>query len=325
MKFLIIQTAFLGDVVLATPIIEKIHQHYPNAVIDFVLRKGNESLLRGHPHLRHVYQWRKKKAKYQHLFQLLKKIRAERYDVVINTQRFFSSGLLAGFSKGKTVIGFDKNPLSLLFHKTVKHQYGTKQKPIHEVERNLQLVAPFTDETFVRPRLYPLAKHDTDIPRGERYITIAPASVWATKQLPADKWIAFINVLPTSITIYLLGGKGDDALCKHIQKNTQHPNVVNKVGLSLLAAAAWMQYAMMNYANDSAPVHLASAVNAPMTAVFCSTSPTFGFTPLSDRSHIVETSISLTCKPCGIHGKKACPKGHFKCSEILPGQLLNKL
>lgn len=72
----------------------------------------------------------------------------------------------------------------------------------------------------------------------------------------------------------------------------------------------------MNYVNDSAPLHLASAVNAPVTAVFCSTVPAFGFTPLSDFSKIVETKHELDCRPCGLHGFHACPKGHFKCAEI---------
>jgi heptosyltransferase-2 len=54
-------------------------------------------------------------------------------------------------------------------------------------------------------------------------------------------------------------------------------------------------------------------VNAPVTAIFCSTVPAFGFTPLSDKSFIIETKEQLTCRPCGLHGKKACPLGHFKC------------
>ena len=74
-----------------------------------------------------------------------------------------------------------------------------------------------------------------------------------------------------------------------------------------------MQNAKMNYVNDSAPMHIASAMNAPTTAIFCSTIPAFGFGPLSDNSKIVETLEKLDCRPCGIHGYSACPKGHFKC------------
>ena len=87
-----------------------------------------------------------------------------------------------------------------------------------------------------------------------------------------------------------------------------------------------MEAAAMNYVNDSAPLHFASAMNAPVTAIFCSTIPEFGYTPLSDISHIVETSEKLPCRPCGLHGKKACPEGHFKCGFTIKNeQLLEKL
>ena len=75
-----------------------------------------------------------------------------------------------------------------------------------------------------------------------------------------------------------------------------------------------MKNAKMNYVNDSGPLHLASAVNAPTTAFFCSTVPAYGFYPLSQTSTVIEVS-GLDCKPCGLHGFKACPKGHFKCGK----------
>jgi heptosyltransferase-2 len=83
--------------------------------------------------------------------------------------------------------------------------------------------------------------------------------------------------------------------------------------LTLLQSAALMSKAEMNYTNDSGPLHLSSAMNAPTTAVFCSTIPEFGFGPLSDVSKIVETTIDLPCRPCGLHGHKKCPQSHFKC------------
>lgn len=70
----------------------------------------------------------------------------------------------------------------------------------------------------------------------------------------------------------------------------------------------------MNYVNDSAPMHLCSAVNAPVTAIYCSTIPEFGFGPLSDNSHILQTKEKLSCRPCGLHGFKSCPEKHFKCA-----------
>ena len=82
----------------------------------------------------------------------------------------------------------------------------------------------------------------------------------------------------------------------------------------------------MNYVNDSAPMHFASAVNAPTAAIYCSTVPSFGFGPLSTKAVVIEIQEPLACRPCGIHGHAACPEGHFNCAlHIKDEQLLNAL
>ena len=321
MKFLIVQSAFIGDVVLATPLAEKLRRFFPEAEIDFLLRKGNEKLLAGHPQLRRVLIWDKKQDKYKGLVRLLQAIRKERYDWVINCQRFAASGLLTIFSGAKNTAGFDKNPFSFAFSKRVAHRFGTKEHPLHEVGRNLQLIEHLTDSSFERPRLYPSEADDEKaraLQDGQKYVCIAPTSVWFTKQFPAHKWVELMYRIPAGCAIFLLGGKGDAEACEQIRVAAGRSNVQNLAGrLSFLESAALMRDAAMNYANDSAPVHIASAVNAPVTAVFCSTVPAFGFTPLSDRSVIVETTEQLACRPCGLHGRRACPLGHFACAESI--------
>ena len=154
-KFLVIQTAFIGDVVLATGIIEKLHAYFPGAQIDFLLRKGNEGLLANHPYLREVLVWEKKEGKIKDLRRLLHIIRRNKYDKVINVQRFAATGILTAFSQAKEKIGFDKNPLSAMFTTKVKHVISTSAQPKHEIERNNDLIAHFTDAVVFKPRLYP--------------------------------------------------------------------------------------------------------------------------------------------------------------------------
>jgi heptosyltransferase-2 len=151
--------------------------------------------------------------------------------------------------------------------------------------------------------------------------------VWFTKQFPVEKWISFILALPKNTTVYLLGAPGDDALCESIKAATASCNVINLSGLlTFLQSAALQQKAVMNYVNDSAPMHFCSAVNAPVTAVYCSTIPGFGYGPLSTLSFIVETAQNLSCRPCGLHGHKACPQQHFNCAKtITNAQLLQPL
>jgi ADP-heptose:LPS heptosyltransferase len=327
-KFLIIQTAFIGDVVLATPLIEKLHAFFPEAQIDFLLRKGNEQLLSGHPYIHELLIWDKKKNKLKNLFRLLSRIRGNRYDVVINIQRFFATGLITSISGAKQTIGFKKNPLGFLFSKKIEHEMGGDNF-VHEITRNNELIRDFTDSTVYKPKLYPSAADFARIDSlaSGNIVTASPASVWFTKQFPSSQWVSFIKKVPERFSIYLLGGPGDLDLCENIREACGQREITILAGkLTFLESAALMSRASMNYVNDSAPMHFASAMNAPVTAVYCSTIPEFGFGPLSDISYIVEIDENLYCRPCGLHGYKICPEGHFKCAlEIRAEQLLTNL
>jgi len=317
-SFLIIQTAFIGDVILATGLIEKLRKSYPDSGIDFLLRKGNESLLTGHPLLREVIVWDKELSKLLNLFKLIFYVRSKRYDAVINAQRFMSSGMITAFSGAHIKVGFNKNPWSFLFSHRIKHEFEVN---LHEVDRNHRLITFFTDEKRELPRLYPSVNDMERVKplKMSSYICIAPASVWFTKQYPAAKWISFLDAIALhSPRIYLLGSAEDWRFCEEIKNSTRNKQVENIAGkLGLLESAALMKDAVMNFVNDSAPLHLASAIDAPVTAIYCSTVPAFGFGPLSSISHIIETKEPLGCRPCGVHGNRQCPAGHFKCATAI--------
>lgn len=313
-KVLIIQTAFIGDVILATPVISELNRLFPSVEIDVLVRKGNESLLANNPYVKNVLILDKKKSKIPELMRLIKIIRNENYDCIINLHRYASSGLITIFGGGKQTIGFDKNPLSLFFSKKAKHSL---KEGLHEVERNLSLIKHLGAKNKVRPSLYPSEQDEAlvEVYKTKEYFCLAPASVWYTKMLPIEKWIELIGVLSTKGQIYLLGGPGDIELCETILSSSKVKNIENLAGkLSFLASAALMKGATRNYVNDSGPLHICSAMNAPVTAFFCSTITDFGFGPLSEDSKILEVT-DLDCRPCGIHGHKTCPQGHFKCGN----------
>ena len=346
---LLIQTAFIGDVILATALVEYLATHEPGAPLDVLVRRGNEGLLAGNPHIRRVLIWDKKNKKYPNLLRLLGQIRREKYGRVVTLQRFASTGFLTAFSGAAERVGFAENPFSRFFTRRVPHVIGDGT---HEVERNLSLIkndklkiknesldtdnsSPTIrreDEIFnsTKPRLYPTpADEAAAAPYAAvgKYICIAPTSVWFTKQYPAEKWLDLLAALPPHLPVYLLGGPPDAAACERLAQAAGRPGLVSLAGrLSLPASAALMRGAVLNYVNDSAPLHLCSAVDAPVCAIFCSTVPAFGFGPLSTFSRVVEHPGALACRPCGLHGHARCPLGHFRCAlEIETPQLLAAL
>jgi heptosyltransferase-2 len=342
-KILVIQTAFIGDLVLATALVESLHEQYPQSSIDIVVRKGNEPLFNEHPFINELIVWDKKNSKYLNWLSILKKMRVKNYDVLINLQRFAATGLWTILANANTTIGFDKNPFSFLFTHKVKHDISTLNQNIsasavHEINRNHALTSSLGEFPLAMPKLYP-TKSDYEkvkVYQAQKYITIAPASVWFTKQFPLTAWVSLINELKFEGPIYILGGPADkalgDAIVNEVLKlnsNTSNisttsnassasKKIINLSGeLGFLASAALQQKAVINYVNDSAPMHFCSAVNAPVVAIYCSTIPAFGFGPLSTNSFIVETQEKLACRPCGLHGKKQCPLGHFNCAQTI--------
>ena len=347
---LLIQTAFIGDVILATALVEELARTAPTAPLDVLVRRGNEGLLAGNPHIRRVLIWDKKTQKYPNLLRLLRQVRAAGYGRVINLQRFTSTGLLTAFSGAPERVGFAENPFSRFFTRRVPHAIGDGT---HEVQRNLSLIVKSEelkgknqadaalDAAFLTlhssllpfnslPRLYPTPADEAaaaPYAAAGEYVCVAPTSVWFTKQYPPEKWLELLAALPAGLPVYLLGGPPDAAACASLAAAAQRPGLVNLAGqLSLLASAALLRGAVLNYVNDSAPLHLCSATDAPVCAVFCSTVPAFGFGPLSTFSRVVQHAPGLACRPCGLHGHARCPLGHFRCAlEIDTGHLLAAL
>lgn len=312
-SILIIQTAFLGDVILATPVVEELSRIFPESEIDFLLKKGNEALLKSNPRIRNLYAINKKEGKLKNIFKHIRQFRSNKYDLVINLHRFGSSGLITALSKGRKKYGFKKNPWSFAFTKSFEHEIGNGT---HEVERNLSLIREFGAQKICRPKLYP-SEYDREVVNqyvGSNFVCVAPASVWFTKQMPPQKWVELINQI-TDKVVYLIGGPSDKELCEEIKGACSNKQVINLAGeLTIMESVALVDQAKRAFVNDSGPLHMASSVNTPTMAFFCSTIPDFGFGPLADNSDIREVN-NLDCRPCGLHGHTACPKGHFKCGN----------
>jgi len=314
LKVLLIQTAFTGDAILATSVLEGFHKLSQETAIQIVVRKGNETLFYTHPAVKKVHVWDKSNDKYKQWRGVLAKLRQERFDLIINLQRHSSTALMSLLTRANKRIGYKGSWLSNFYSVSKRHSMNGP----HEIERNHQLIKEaIPDFPFSKPKLYPKESDFEAVKQYGSYYTIAPASVWFTKRWPASKWIKLAQVLASKKPVFVLGAPGDKPLGNEIKEACPNLPITNACGkFSLLQSAALMKNALMNYSNDSAPLHLASAMNAPITAIFCSTIPAFGFGPLSDNSIIWESKKQLACRPCGKHGHQKCPQGHFNCSNI---------
>jgi heptosyltransferase II len=320
----VIQTSFLGDTILTTPLLAQLARRGP---VDVVTTPAAASLLTGHPAVRDVviYDKRGAHAGVFGLMTMAGRLRAARYDAAFLAQGSLRSAALAFLARIPERIGFATSAGRLLY--TTKVPY---RDDLHHAARLLLLSRPngrepTPDET--RPSLAPgvterevvddlLRRHD--VAAGERLIALAPGSVWATKRWPYYRELA--TLLAGVGRIVIVGGRDDAALGLEIR--TAVPDAIDATGaLPLLASAELIGRSAVIVTNDSSPLHLASAMGTPTVAIFGPTVPDFGFGPLAPSSVVVGHE-SLACRPCHRHGPPRCPLTHFRCMrELTPEQV----
>lgn len=309
-SILFIQTAFLGDVVLATAALEAWHAAHPEDAVDVLVRQPMEALFEGHPFVRHVHAWDKRpRTKGRDWRRLIRTIRKKRYDVVVNLHRHASSGVLTALSMAPVRLGYANNPLAWRFTHRKAHQWGDGT---HEVERHMMLLSELLENPQGEPRLYPGPEHRSEATKfaADQSVLVMPGSQWATKAWPEGQFSSLLD--QTDGPVLLMGAPGERALCERLAEG--RPMVSSAAGeLSLLGVAAAIGMAKAVVVNDSAPMHMASAMDAPTVALFASTVPRFGFGPRSTRHVVLEPPNDMACRPCGVHGRKRCPEGHFRC------------
>jgi heptosyltransferase-2 len=124
--------------------------------------------------------------------------------------------------------------------------------------------------------------------------------------------------------VAVIGGPGDTELGRRVVGAAGAAGIDAVGKLGLLASAELIARAAAIVTNDSAPLHLASAMGTPTVAIFGPTVPDFGFGPLAPRRVVVGRD-GLSCRPCHRHGPERCPLGHWRCMrEISAGEIADR-
>ena len=306
---LVIQTAFLGDVVLTIPLLQALaERHGP---VDVVTTPAGASLIETHPAVRRVVRWDKNGKNAPGAWGLGRQLREQGYQRVYLPHRSFRSALIAKLTGAPERIGFADAPLPVRFLYTSTHPRRTDQ---HESVRLLGLLGDTAagDDW----RMVTTAADDTkatswlrDHGVADGFVALAPGSIWGTKRWPYYAELA----AKLERQVVVIGGKEDAALGEAIVAVA--PDMAKSaVGqLTLRESAALLKHAALLVTNDSAPLHLATAVGTPILAIFGPTVPAFGYGPIRPGDRVAE--ISLDCRPCSSHGPQVCPLGHHRCMK----------
>jgi heptosyltransferase-2 len=326
MKIGIIQTAFIGDVVLTTVLIETLRKIYPESFFYFITTKAGSEILSYTPNLKtFVIDKKKGFSELKNCAVALEK-EVDELDFLFTVHRSLRSMVLARMIKAKQKIAF-RNFFSALFgFKTTS--YPPYHDEIHYVDKVLELlkVLDVQKSEFIRkPKLY--TSYDETIKLQfklgsfpqKKYIVCAPFSNWGTKMWPKERFAeSLIRIYQnTKYKIFLTGSNSKDEVeaSKWMEKKLLNYscNVQNLVGNTTLEELKILiKDAALVLSNDSAAVHIAASFDVPSVAIFGPTVKKLGFFPLSTKSVVVENK-DIKCRPCSLHGPQKCPKKHFQC------------
>jgi heptosyltransferase-2 len=317
MKILLVQLSFLGDTILSTPVIAGLKQIFPESQISVLTTPLSSVLVKNDPFVDEVIVY-DKRHKDKGIFNLIKKarqIKLKNFDKVYSLHRSHRTSALLFLSKIPERIGFEDAKLSFLYT-----EQRTKKFDGHAAIRNLSLLfRDYEEKKFDKNlRLFePLYESLTDIVKNipKKYIVMAPGSAWKTKQW---HWQGYLKVaeyhIEQKISVILIGGKEDMNICNKIKEKTDVIDFSGKIPLS--DTMYIVKHAKQLVCNDSMSLHMASAFKIPTIAIFCATSPEFGFGPWQNRNVRVIEDKTLECKPCRRHGSNKCPNSTEACMKL---------
>lgn len=324
-KILVIQTAFLGDAILTTPLLRALKDIYPDSQTDILCLPQTKPVFENNKYIDGfiIFDKRNRFKKFASFLKCVKNIRKEKYDLGISIQSSFTSSLLMKLGNIETKHGFSRQKMLDI---SVNH---AEIKGAHKIDKILRLLRPFSGKNFDMQTELIFSASDEKTVNGligdvesfhGKIIAIAPGSVWFTKKWPKEYFTELVRSLTADkYKVFIVGGPEDSSLGYEIVSGTDAVNLAGK--LSLLQSAALISKCDLIVTNDSAPLHIANAVKTDVIAIFGPTVRNLGFYPYRKSDILIE--LEMECRPCGKHGGDKCPLGHHNCMKnITPKMVL---
>ncbi len=312
-SFLIIRLSAIGDIILTTPLIRQLRAAYPHSKIDFLTKPTFKPLLDNSPHLDHVYS--------------LDQFTPASYSYVIDLQNNFKSRkLAAGLSdeiyryrkenwRKFLLVHFKIDVLKECLPVAERYKKELKDLKIKDDDKGCELFLSDQDRCYVSEILSTESK----------YLAVCFGATHFTKRYPLERFISVLKLIlaENNLNLVLLGGKDEMDAASEIMQALDNPlRVLNFTGkTTLMQSAAFQQACDCVLTNDTGLMHMASAFEKNIVAIFGSTVQAFGFAPYRTPAMIIEVD-GLKCRPCSHIGRSKCPKKHFKCMlDIQPTQV----
>jgi len=317
MKILVIRFSSIGDIVLTTPVLRCIKQQVNNAELHFLTKKQYASIVENNPNVDKVISldssWD----------LMIHQLMVEQYDYIIDLHHNLRTLRIKRALADVPHSSFNKLNIGKWLYTSLKIN---RLPDIHIVERYIAAAKPLGITNDGLGLDYFINNNnlikDKDIPASHMYgyIGIVIGAALNTKKMPVDK----IKTLCESIQypIMLLGGK-EDKENGDLIASSDDIRIYNSCGrFTLNESAQLVKKAKLIITHDTGLMHIAAAFNKPIISIWGNTTPLFGMYPYYRKESNTDNKVfeveNLSCRPCSKIGYKKCPKGHFKCMNNQP-------
>ena len=316
-KILILRLSSIGDIVLTQPVAKVLREVYPDATIDYLTKEPFIGIVEAFGCIDTIHIWKNKRG-------LLKKIRMQRFDLVIDLHSKLNTFIIKSLVRGKKIVTYNKKHYlrKKIVKKITEKSIASTVNLYFSVLKKIGIT-----ETIEYPKLYSDKLQKISLEKkfpGKKLIGIFPGALHATKMYPLEKLVKFINSVPSrwNCKFIILGSKSEKPLSAELQENTKTEllDLCGEFNISQLISVINNMDVIIS--NDSGPMHIAAALKKPQIALFGATHPRLGFAPLNKKAVTISSNIS--CQPCSLHGSAICPKGHFLCMNSISPELIKK-
>ncbi len=308
-RILIINLAFIGDVILSTPVARALQKAYPHAQIDMLVVPAAKEMAKGNPYIHKVFVYDKKgrHKKISEVMKLISQLRTEKYNLTVATN-FALRGAIVGFLTGATYrAGYDAQHGKWFLTHAAKAERTIMR---HEADNYLDVLGPLgitTDDTSLCLSI-PLedtsyVKEKITQSQGKKLVVICPAGSYKRKSWTLEGYAKVIREISKYADCCLIGGKVEEPFLNEINELAGKCAQVYGGTLTLGQVAALIQRADLMISVDTGPLHMGQAVNTPVIGLFGPTDPAI-WGPRNKKDIIIYHKVE--CSPCW--GKGPCPE-----------------
>ena len=317
-QILLIKPSSLGDIIHGLPVLKALHDKWPDAKISWVAKDIYADILHGNPLIDSLILL-KKSCLTTSILSFRKKLHQGSFDLAIDMQGLFRSGLIAFLSGAAIRIGFSNaRELASLFY---THKVDAPLN-LHAVDRNLKLAAALDCE--VQDINFSLNLNPEDLEEtldflqenqlGTRrpLVTFVPGARWEKKRWPPLYFSRLGDLINKELRagIIVAGSRQEEGLIHEIRSAMKNSSS-EAAGFSLRKLTALLSKSDVVVTNDSGPMHIAAAVGTPVVALFGPTDPV-RTGPYTKKRIIIQKEME--CIPCF---RKPCSQNSFECMKSI--------